>query len=408
MRVSRHVQYYCKGKLQLLFFFLYQENLTRPENFEEQVLNLQLELDIHRAILVEEKTAHLQTGEKTIELETELSNAKSIIESLESQIILLIKELEEVRERNLSRKIEPRRLSLKHLEKEDSPLNIKLKKMQASIEMAQSIKHVPESPLERERDEVRKQAEVATAEVIVCLQEELEASQERVEELEVEQVELCAQLDALQREKKESQREWEVLAHEIASVLSDGNTALEAATDDFQTISGGFWQKDWVGSQLGNLARGICERDGLIEELNNCLEDAQRVSSDLEWKLRSLRGATLAITEAHQQENREKEREISMLEEEMCRVYLGEEVLLGCFASMQLETQEVKLLKEELQEKENKIEIAMLDIVGDVSKAKILIEEIKGGLGENHESEPLFTSDKMVKFSFTYLSCKNL
>ncbi|KAF3333862.1 Phragmoplast orienting kinesin 2 [Carex littledalei] len=373
------------------------EILTGPENFEEQVLNLQLELDIHKAILEEEKSAHLETGVKTIELETELSNAKSVIESLESQIIVLIKELEEVRERNLSKKTEPRRLSLKHLEKEESPLNIKLKKMQASIEMARSIKHVPESSLDKERDEVRKQAEAATAEVIVCLQEELVATQERVEELEAEQVELHAQLDALQREKKESQREWEVLAHEIASVLSDGSAALEAASDEFQTISGGFWQKDWVGSQLGNLARGICERDGLIEELNNCLEDAQRVSCDLEWKLRSLRGATLAITEAHQHENREKEIEIGMLEEEICRIYLGEEVLLGCFASMQLEMQEAKLLNEELWEKENKIEIAMSDIVSDVSKAKTVIEEIKGGLGANHESEPLYTSDKMVE-----------
>jgi kinesin family member 15 len=382
-------------------FYLFQEILARPENFEEQVLNLKLELDIHRAILEEEKSAHVQTSERTIELETELSNAKLIIESLESQIILLIKELEEVKERNLSKKNEPRRLSLKHLDKEDSPLHIKLKRMQASIEMARSIKHVPESPCERERDEVRKQAEVATAEVIVCLQEELEASQERVEELEVEQVELCAQLDALQREKMESQREWEILAHEIASVLSDGNAALEAASDDFRTISGGFWQKDWVGSQLGNLTRGICERDGLIEELNNCLEDAQRVSCDLEWKLRSLRGATLAITEVHQQENKEKEREISMLLEEICRVYLGEEVLLGCFASMQLEMQEVKSLNEELQEKDSNIEIATSGIVGDVSKAKIVIEEIKGGLGQSHESKQLLTSDKMVRFSVT-------
>ncbi|KAJ4804426.1 phragmoplast-associated kinesin-related protein [Rhynchospora pubera] len=366
-----------------------------PKNCEE-VLNLQLELDILKVILEEEKSAHLQNGERTTELETELKNAKSVIESLESQFIILMKELEEVRERNISKKTEPRRLSLKQLEKEDSPLNIKLKKMQASIDMARSFKHVPESPVERERDEVRKQAEVATAEVIVCLQEELAASEQRVEELEAEQVELRAHLDALGRVKEESEREWEVLAHEIASVLSDGNTALEAAFDDIGTISGGFSQKDWVSAQIGNLARGICERDELIEELNNCLEDAQRVSCDLEWKLRSLRGATLAITEAHQQENREKEIEISMLEEEMSRIYLEKEVLLGFFPSIQVEVQKVKLLNVELQKKENKMGIAMSEILGDVLKARFVLEEFKAAAGETHGSKPLLTSDKLI------------
>ncbi|KAJ3685500.1 hypothetical protein LUZ61_014664 [Rhynchospora tenuis] len=366
-----------------------------PKNCEE-VLNLQLELDILKAILEEEKSAHLQNGEKTIELETELRNAKSVIESLESQIIILMKELEEVRERNISKKTEPRRLSLKHLEKEDSPLNIKLKKMQASIDLARSLKHVPESPLERERDEVRKQAEVATAEVIVCLQEELAASQERVEELEIEQVELRAQLDALGRAKEESEREWEVLAREIANVMSDGNTALDTVFDDIGTISGGFWQKDWVGSQIGNLARGICERDELIEELNNCLEDAQRVSCDLEWKLRSLRGATLAITEAHQQENREKDIEISMLEEELSQIYLEKEVLLGFWSSVQVEVHKVKLLNVELQNKENKMGIAMSEILGDVSKARSVLEVFKAEAGDTHESKPLLTSDKLI------------
>nr|GMD21632.1 kinesin-like protein KIN-12D [Ipomoea batatas]GMD23218.1 kinesin-like protein KIN-12D [Ipomoea batatas] len=61
------------------------------------------------------------------------------------------------------------------------------------------------------------------------------------------------------------------------------------------------------------MAKYIFEKDLLIEDLNRSLEDALNKRNDVESMLRSLRGANLVITEAHQQQSSEKGREIILL-----------------------------------------------------------------------------------------------
>lgn len=90
---------------------------------------------------------------------------------------------------------------------------------------------------------------------------------------------------------------------------------LKAIGDGIQvnSITNGLPYKAWIGDQIGRIVRTIPEKDALIGELQKSLEGAQNVRCDLEWKLRSLQGATLAITEEQQKENIDKDREIFLL-----------------------------------------------------------------------------------------------
>nr|CAD1841377.1 unnamed protein product [Ananas comosus var. bracteatus] len=343
----------------------------------EEILNLQLELDILKAILAEEKTIRIEAEERASNVdnklkvaneralqfsrqqevvECELHNARSVIEALESQHILLINELERLRENTfqngelLKKHGEPKGHSLK-LENEDSPLQVKLKRMQASLDKARTLNlrhqsdQASQTSIEREMEEVRTQVEIETAEVIVCLQEELLTLQQQVDasntnemlakqsltELENEREVLLEKLNLAEEDNEKLTKlveerendirmltdECERLAHEIADVLGDGNVALEEASDQIASILESCPQRSWIGEQVGRMIKSISEKDELIEELQKGLEDAQSIRCDLEWKLRSLRGATLAITEAQQQENSDKEKEIRLLRSQL-------------------------------------------------------------------------------------------
>ncbi|XP_019702656.1 kinesin-like protein KIN-12F isoform X1 [Elaeis guineensis] len=365
----------------------------------EEILNLQLELDILKTILGEEKSSRvevekrathandelttangriLQISKQHEDLSNELKDARSVIEALESQHVLLINELEKLRDNNnhyiellknqeqdistLRKKLDGHFegkekpyfaneeftcQSFKHFENEDSPLQVKLKKMQDSLEKARNLNmryqgdQVSQTSLEQEMDEVRRQVEVETAEVIVCLQEELMALQQQVDDSSRNELMAKQGMVALEREikdlheglclvKQENERlcelveekdrdlrsmtdDWERLAYEIADILTDGNTALEEASEQVACISESFPQRSWISEKIERMIESLSQKDMLIEELQNCLQDAQDVRCDMEWKLRSLRGATLAITEAQQQESMDKEKEILQL-----------------------------------------------------------------------------------------------
>lgn len=365
----------------------------------EEILNLQLELDILKTILGEEKSSRVEVEKRAIhandelitangrilqiskqheDISNELKDARSVIEALESQHVLLINELEKVRDNNnhyiellknkeqeictLRKKLdghfegtekpyftneELTSQPFKHFENEDSPLQVKLKKMQDSLEKARNLNmryqgdQASQTSLEQEMDEVRRQVEVETAEVIVCLQEELMTLQQQVDDSSRNELMAKQSMVALEREikdinerlclvKQENERlcglveekdrdlgsmtdDWERLAFEIADILTDGNTALKEASEQVACISESFPQRSWISEKVEKMIESLSQKNMLIEELQNCLEDAQTVRCDMEWKLRSLRGATLAITEAQQQESMDKEREIIQL-----------------------------------------------------------------------------------------------
>lgn len=352
----------------------------------EEILNLQLELDILNIILKEERTTQeervfflnrdLQLANEELFLiskqhddaNSKLQEAKSIIEALESQQILSINELEDMRNSNnhYVQLLSEQELELKALKEQrnfkefrdlsplncsnnhDSRLQGNLKRMQDSLEKAKRLNTWYQSDRafqvsnEEEMDEVCRQAEAETAEVIVCMQEELGMLQQQIHDSHLKELEMNKNVMILEaelkdvREKlymlnKDNERlgkeleekdgeartlseEWALLSSEIEEVLSDGCEVLDGASDQLDLISHSFPQKRiWILQQVGRIVQTICEKEFLIEELRKCLEDANNKKSNVECMLKSLRGAALVITEAHEQECLEKETEMVMM-----------------------------------------------------------------------------------------------
>lgn len=356
-------------------------------------MDLQLELDILKIILKEERSCSFETEEKALSLcrdlelserkvlliteqcqaiKKELEEAKSVIEALESQQLLSIEETEDLKHRNsryaelvhkqeqeLSSLKERRNhpefrtlSSLKHSEHKDSTLQEKLKKMHISFEKAKKLNEwyqsdqALQSSNEEEMDEVRRQVEAETAEVIVCLQEELTALQQEVQSCNLKEIEtqnrlasslaemrileekllsvtqdnknLSKMIDNKEKEIEKLTEEWDLLTSEIVAVLSDGDESLKDVSNQLNVISSSLPQKrSLISSELERMRKYIFEKDLIIEELRKYLDDALGKKNDMECMLRSLRGAALVMTEVHQQECVEKDKEIVVLSSQL-------------------------------------------------------------------------------------------
>ncbi|CAI8618378.1 unnamed protein product [Vicia faba] len=345
----------------------------------DDILDLHLELDIIKIILKEERTSReileegamrlnheilmekdklLQAKKQLEDTDNELKVAKSVIEALESQQILSIKEIEDMQNKNnnyqdLVRKQEREIIALKNQlapSKVDNeyPLQVRFRRMHDSLEKAKQLNMFYQSDRalqisnEEEMDEVRRQAEAETAEVIVCMQEELAQLQHQVNDSHQKEIEMKESILHLETELKDVKEkllttvddnqslseefwqrdnalkslveEWELLTSEIEEILGDGCQALDDASDELGHISNSLPQKRiWISEQVSMMVRKISEKELLIDELGRCLEDACNKRSDMECMLKSLRSATLVITEAHQKESAELEKEILLL-----------------------------------------------------------------------------------------------
>ncbi|GAB4837956.1 hypothetical protein Ancab_027484 [Ancistrocladus abbreviatus] len=355
----------------------------------DEVVNFELQLVILKTILKEERLSHMEMMEETLcltgdlklgeesallfckqceDVQAELREAKCIIEALESQQLLSINEMEDLRKENrcYTELLHTQEIEICHLKEqifsqesnnfsismnsecEDSPLQAKVNKMQASLDMAKRLNmwyqsdNALQMSNQEEMDEVRRQAEAATAEAIVCLQEELSSFQQQVQDSELKEKETQNRLmimeaelrelhdtlnvmkhdnGALREELREKEREmkllsedWELLSREIEEAVLDGHDALMDASDQMNFISSSLVrEKKQISEQVGRLIKQFSEKELLIEELKGCLEDAHSKKKDMECMLRSLKGAALVITESHQQECNEKDREIQRL-----------------------------------------------------------------------------------------------
>ncbi|CAI9104395.1 OLC1v1003057C1 [Oldenlandia corymbosa var. corymbosa] len=355
----------------------------------EEVLDLQLELDILKIILKEERSTRYEMeeraqawlkdlnlskeralffAEQSEALREQLKEAKAIIEALECQQLLSINELEDLRNNNchFGEKLHKQELELSSLkaqkhrqvfrkisscqlsENEDSPMEKRLNKMHDSLEKAKRLNKRYQSDKafqashEEEMDEVRMQVEAETAEVIMCLQEELSLLQEEVQASNLKQLESKETLTLLQTQMKDLEEklsaltnentrlnnlleskdseltnfseEWELLTSEIEAVLQGGHESLNDASDELYAISSSFPQKrSWISGQFDKMAKCNFEKELIIEELNHYLEDASNKRKDMDCMLNSLRGAAMVMTEAHQQECCQKDQEIFFL-----------------------------------------------------------------------------------------------
>ncbi|KAG4953888.1 hypothetical protein JHK87_039482 [Glycine soja] len=363
---------------------------THLSQHTNDILNLQLELDIINVILKEERSFRgileekktclnqdfmmakdklEQTSKQLEDAKDQLGEAKSVIEALELQQILSIKEIEEMRTKNnhfmeLMGKQEHEIMTLKNqlASKEfrdnllsnnpefenKSPLQVKLRRMHDSLEKAKQLNmsyqsdHAFQISNEEERDEIHRQAEAETVEVIISMQEELAQLQHQVNDSHLKETEMKESMLHLETELKELQKkmlttiddnrslkeelgqkdieltslaeEWELLTYEIEEVLLYGCEAIVDASEELGNIRNSFPQKRiWISEQVGMIVRKISENELLIDELRRCLEDASNKRSDMECMLKSLRSAALVITESHQKECAEYEKEILLL-----------------------------------------------------------------------------------------------
>ncbi|KAL9238163.1 hypothetical protein vseg_012628 [Gypsophila vaccaria] len=354
----------------------------------EALVNLELELDILKIILKEEKLSHskleeiassfardAQIAEQQVfhiskqhqNAEANLIEAKSVIQALESQQLLSIAEIKDLKNRNchhlellckqeleisaLKEQVSGQEFTpcLKYSDCEKSPLQEQLKRMQASLDKAKRLNmwyrsdHAYQRSNEEEMDEIRRQAEAETAEVIVCLQEELSVLQERAYESDLREKEtenkllfletelkelhedfdrlscdnkvLCQSVQQKETEIKFLADDWKLLSCEIEEALIEGHEALRNASNELSASTSS--KRRCISEQVGKLIRQISDKESLIGDLNNCLEEANTKTSDMERMLMSLKGATIVLTEAHQQECCQKEKEIMKLKSEL-------------------------------------------------------------------------------------------
>jgi kinesin family member 15 len=229
----------------------------------EDVLKLHLELDIFKTILVEEKAAHAE-----------------LIEDLESDLVISIKESRELKKSNdqslellQKRDVEISRLNseldichkqeylaneeskmqtLKFYNAEVSPLSTKLKRVQASLEKARNLNtmyqqdEASRSSAEQEKDEVRRQAEVETSEVILTLQQQLNASKqnelltrENLDELQLEKNQLSDRLVEVMKENEHFSSVIEELSTNnslLQSKLMRSNELANAMSFDLRIV----------------------------------------------------------------------------------------------------------------------------------------------------------------------------
>ncbi|XP_023769643.1 kinesin-like protein KIN-12D isoform X1 [Lactuca sativa] len=294
-------------------------------NYIEEVMNLQLEVDILKTLLKEESSSRGEivenlksTEEKYMlitkqytDLKEELEEAKSVIEALEIQQLVSINEVEALRNSNdryaqILHEKELKKDTILSQESQD-----RLNKMKDSLEKARRTNNwyktdkAFQASNEEEMDEVRKQVEAETAEVIVCLQEEVCSLQQQLDDSIMKEREIKSKYEEKERQLSSLSEEWQLLSDEIHDALTTGHETLEDISHDLDDVT--------IFDQLQMITRSIFEKESRIKELNACLEDAKNRGNEMEGLLRSLRGATMVMTEAHQEDCSKKDRIISQL-----------------------------------------------------------------------------------------------
>lgn len=273
----------------------------------------------------------------------ELMHARSLIKTMESEQVRLIKELQFMQEENhrymeiLSNKDLVDRESVLKLEshcKETSnlenqkqglvmgsskdistaALQAKLDRMTKELEEARLLncqyQEDQASPLSRKHQSelVCEQVEVETAKTILHLQEEVAAIQSELEgrlcSTAEENMRLRDTVTAKEDEIRVLCMEWERATLELTSFLIEGSKSLRDASGQIESIAYSFPHvNDWLGEHVERAAKVCVEKEETILLLQKSLEDAQNMVLDMEQKLNSLKGATAALTEVQQREN---------------------------------------------------------------------------------------------------------
>ncbi|TXG71464.1 hypothetical protein EZV62_000043 [Acer yangbiense] len=270
----------------------------------------------------------------------ELMDARLLIEALEHEQVRLFQELQLMQEQNhgymkisnnkdnadgqSELKLENHCLESGDLERQNkglvkaisegidrTSLQGKLDKLTKDLEEARLLNcHYQEdqaSQLSRQHqvDLVREEVEIETSRTILHLQEEVSALQLELHEgfgyMTQQNTSLRNTISAKEEEIRKLGMEWEKATLELTNFLVDGSRSLKAASRQIESIACSFPQVNAeIGENVERAARACIEKEETIQLLQQSLEDAQKMVLEMEEKLTSLKGATIALNEFQQ------------------------------------------------------------------------------------------------------------
>ncbi|XP_059641625.1 kinesin-like protein KIN-12C [Cornus florida] len=276
-------------------------------------------------------------------IQKELIDARFLIEALESEQVHLIEELEFMQEKNqrymgiLCDKDKIGRESVLKLERHFTEtcdlqnqsqtlvrgsskntstmvLQAKLDRMTKELEEAQllnfqyQVDKASQLSQEQQVELVHEQVEMETTKTIIHLEEEVAALQSELQGrlcyMAEDNITLRNTIAAKEEEMKTLCVEWERATLDLTSFLIDGSKSLRDASSHIQSIASSFPHVNvWIGEHVERAAKLCIEKEETILLLQKSLEDAQTVVVEMELKLNSLKGATIALTEGQQLEN---------------------------------------------------------------------------------------------------------
>ncbi|KAJ0092744.1 hypothetical protein Patl1_24783 [Pistacia atlantica] len=350
--------------------------------------------------------------------EKELMEARMLIEALESEQVDLFRELQLLREQNhrymeiLSNRDNEEKQSVlkvggycleddleqqnkllakKHSEGIDKmSLQAKLDKLTKDLEAARSLNcqyledQASQLSRQHQTDLVCEQAELETSRAILHLQEDVAALQLELDKrlccMTEENTILRNTLTAKEEEIRALCTEWEKATLELTNFLIDGSRSLKDASGQIESIVCSFPQVNiWISEKVESAARECIEKEETILLLQKSLEDAQKMVLDMEEKLTSLKGATIALNEFQQPDTENSKEEVVQLS-----LLLNEKINMVEVLESKLKAKEDQSFEAEKRAEASLLVVKWLSDFNKLENQCHILQQIKDELAETN------------------------
>lgn len=189
-----------------------------------------------------------------------------------------------------------------------SILQCKLKKVIKDLEEARTLnyqyekEHKSQISQQQDIEVVREQVETETARTILELQEEVIALQSefqgRICNLTDENQSMKDTITAREEEIRALNQDWEKATLELTNFIVDGSKSIKAASTQIENIVCSFPHVNtWICDYVEKAAKDCIRKEETILLLQKSLEDARILLAEMDFKLNSLKGATIALSQ---------------------------------------------------------------------------------------------------------------
>ncbi|KAL0457547.1 UNVERIFIED_CONTAM: Kinesin-like protein KIN-12C [Sesamum latifolium] len=193
-------------------------------------------------------------------------------------------------------------------------LQAKLEKLSNDLKEAEILNrqykedHATQLSEDHQTELIRGEVEMETTRTIIHLQEEIDRLQSEYQvclcSMSEQNLSLRNSVAAKEDELRDFRAEWERAILELTTFLIDGSRSLGDASRQIKSISFSFPNvNDLISERIERAAEICIEKEETILLLQKSLEDAQNTMMEMEQKLYSLKGATIALTEFQQPES---------------------------------------------------------------------------------------------------------